>query len=125
MTRQCSKASAPIQLPNGKEVEQVDPRTDTGNGGPDGSAADQKNEIGADGSAQTPERSRQPHACILTGVNRILIEPNEGAQTGNEYRSRRRDPETTKGRHMSHLVDIDGDDQTQTELPAKGRPIDS
>jgi len=86
VTRECSKASAPIELPNGKEVEQVDPRTDTGNGGPDGSAADQKDEISPDRSSQTPERACQPHACILTGVNGVLIESNEGAQTGNEHR---------------------------------------
>lgn len=117
------ESPAPVQLPKGDEVEEVEEGAHMGDGGKDIDLEDEIGDEGGDRRAQAPPGSGQSHPGVLDGVLEFLLDPDEGSDEGDEERRRGLDAVVFQGGHVAHFVDVDGKDETQGEGPSPAVPV--
>src|ERR1043165_7377491 len=76
------------------------------------------------GGEKSPKRSGQTDARVLVITGGILFLTNKNAQTWNEHRRGGANYVTRELIDVTHLVDINGNDKAERELPAPDVPID-
>src|ERR1700694_519914 len=70
LARQGAESPAAVELPEGKEVEEVDPGAEAGDGGPQRPAAEHEHQVGDGGGGATPEGTPEPGTGGLPPVGR-------------------------------------------------------
>ncbi len=77
-----------------------------------------------DGRRRAPDGAGQPRARVLGRRGGVLLEPYQRAEARDEHRSGGRDAVAAERDDVTHLVDVDREDQPQRELPAVERGVD-
>src|SRR3954471_5995473 len=76
-----------------------------------------------DARPQPPDRTGETDSRIRDRIIDVLSQADERAEPGDEERRTGADAESPELGDMSHLMDIDGDDQAERERPAEGGPV--
>src|SRR5688500_17116835 len=113
-----------VELPEGKQVEQVDVAGELGDRTPDRRPGDAIHRVRGEPGAQTPYRSGEPDARIRRRIIDVLLEKYERANPRNEQRRAGGDAEAPELGHVPHLVDIDRYHEPRGERPAELRPVE-
>src|SRR6202035_957451 len=86
LARQGAEGTAAVELPDGKQVEEVDPGAEASDGGPQRPPTEHEPQVGERGGATAPEGSRQADPRVLPRVGRMLAQPDQRSQPGHEHR---------------------------------------
>jgi hypothetical protein len=68
---------------------------------------------------KTPDRTGQTDARILARRDRISVQPHECAKAGDEQRRGGRKAARYERGNVSHLMDVDADDDRRRDLPPR------
>src|SRR2546430_12326193 len=110
-------------LPHRNQVEKIHQRAHVRDCSPYPYARGTIHRVGRERSAQPPERTGEPDARVFARVRRILLEPDHGAEPGDEHWRCGLDAVALQRLHVTHFVDIDGKNQAERALPAPDRPV--
>ena len=122
---QGAKRPRPVELPKGKQVEQIDPGVELGKRQHercgDGGAYSPTSE----GSCEAPEGARQPDGRVLFWARRPMFEPYIGAESRNKRGGVRAQAAPPQGEYVPQLVDVDTNEKSGRKFPSPGCPVDA
>src|SRR5256885_1661146 len=105
-----------VELPHRNQVEKIHQRAHVRDCSPYPYARGTIHRVGRERSAQPPERTGEPDARVFARVRRILLEPDHGAEPGDEHWRCGLDAVALQRLHVTHFVDIDGKNQAEREM---------
>src|SRR6266487_4330086 len=108
-----AESPAAVELPHRKQVEQVHPGSEMGDGAPDAAPRRAVHRVRHHGGTEAPDRARQADARVLAPVGRVLFQSHDGAHTRNEHRRRGLDAVALQRLDVAHLVHVDGEHHPQ------------